>query len=104
MRTDCTVLHYSLQLCDSTSSTSYGSVRCGNYAGGCKGAATGIKWADNCYPDSIWGGTYSSGKYWSGYNSASQNEFIIQTIPRLNAVSVRCAYGCKMQHTARAPP
>ena len=61
--------HFGLQLCDNNWDTSYtaGSVRCNNYAGGCKGAARGYtseNWADNCYPAIIWASTlYSSPKY-----------------------------------------
>jgi len=48
-----------LQLCDHATDTSYGSVRCYNGYGQCKGAgsqaSTGqTNWVNNCYPNDIW--------------------------------------------------
>ena len=95
----------SLQLCDHYNDTSYmpGSVRCNRGTGQCKGAARGTGNADNCYPNHFWASTLGNNlRYYEAY--LNNGTYGTQSIPGTLAFSVRCVYGCKIQHTARAPP
>ena len=81
---------YSLQLCDSTTDISYGSVRCAR--GGtsyCKGAATGTTNANNCNPNDFWAGVCadSSSCYEAYLNNGTM---YTQSTPYTRAFSVRC--------------